>query len=156
MDIVDELIKKFKINVRQIIANSDNTMEDVRNEAYIVLSENFSNIMDNERVFINKLKTRCLKFNKYGKRIESKDRWALYNDREDRMVALAENEFNIDEETICMLEDIKEIIGKESYDFLIYYYTYGCKSTANKFKLSEPTVRKRVNEYISMIRRKLC
>lgn len=71
------------------------------------------------------------------------------------MVSLAENEFNIDEDTLCMLEDVKEIIGEESYDFLIYYYTYGCKLTSNKFDISEPTVRKRVNEYIRLLRRRL-
>lgn len=156
MDIVEELIKKFRINISQIIANSDNTMEDVRNEAYIVVDENFSSIMNNERVFINKLKTRCLKFNKYSRRIESKDRWSLYNDREDRMVSLVENEFNIDEDTICILEDIKEIVGEDSYNFLIYYFTYGSELTSRKYRISIPTVRKRIKEYVRYVRRKLC
>ena len=67
---VNELIKKFRININQIVTNSDNTIDDVENEAFIVLSENYNEIMNNNRVFINELKKKCLKFNKYGKRIE--------------------------------------------------------------------------------------
>ncbi len=51
----EQLIKKFRININQIIANSDNTMDDIRNEAYLVVADNYSSIQKNERVFINEL-----------------------------------------------------------------------------------------------------
>ena len=65
LHIVNELIKKFRININQIVTNSDNTIDDIENEAFIVLSENYNEIMNNNRVFINELKKKCLKFNKY-------------------------------------------------------------------------------------------
>lgn len=156
VNIVNTLISKFIINVNQIINNSDNTMEDIKNEAYIVVDNNYSRIKENERVFINELKTRCLKFNKYGKRIESKERWKEFNNREEAMVEQFNNEYDINEDVLCQLLDVKEIIGEESYKFLIDYYNFGSKETSLRYHISEPTVKKRVNEMISKVRRKLC
>lgn len=156
VNIVNTLISKFIINVNQIINNSDNTMEDIKNEAYIVVDNNYSRIKENERVFINELKTRCLKFNKYGKRIESKERWKEFNNREEAMVEQFNNEYDINEDVLCQLLDVKEIIGEESYKFLIDYYNFGSKETSLRYHMSEPTVKKRVNEMISKVRRKLC
>lgn len=156
VNIVNTLISKFIINVNQIINNSDNTMEDIKNEAYIVVDNNYSKIKENERVFINELKTRCLKFNKYGKRIESKERWKEFNNREEAMVEQFNNEYDINEDVLCQLLDVKEIIGEESYKFLIDYYNFGSKETSLRYHISEPTVKKRVNEMISKVRRKLC
>ena len=156
VDIVNTLISKFIINVNQIINNSDNTMEDIKNEAYIVVDNNYTRIKENERVFINELKTRCLKFNKYGKRIESKERWKEFNNREEAMVEQFNNEYDINEDVLCQLLDVKEIIGEESYKFLIDYYNFGSKKTSLRYHISEPTVKKRVNEMISKVRRKLC
>lgn len=156
VNIVNTLISKFIINVNQIINNSDNTMEDIKNEAYIVVDNNYSRIKENERVFINELKTRCLKFNKYGKRIESKERWKEFNNREEAMVEQFNNEYDINEDVLCQLLDVKEIIGEESYKFLIDYYNFGSKETSLRYHISEPTVKKRVNEMISRVRRKLC
>lgn len=156
VNIVNTLISKFIINVNQIINNSDNTMEDIKNEAYIVVDNNYSRIKENERVFINELKTRCLKFNKYGKRIESKERWKEFNNREEAMVEQFNNEYDINEDVLCQLLDVKEIIGEERYKFLIDYYNFGSKETSLRYHISEPTVKKRVNEMISKVRRKLC
>ena len=156
VNIVNTLISKFIINVNQIINNSDNTMEDIKNEAYIVVDNNYTRIKENERVFINELKTRCLKFNKYGKRIESKERWKEFNNREEAMVEQFNNEYDINEDVLCQLLDVKEIIGEESYKFLIDYYNFGSKETSLRYHISEPTVKKRVNEMISKVRRKLC
>lgn len=156
VNIVNTLISKFIINVNQIINNSDNTMEDIKNEAYIVVDNNYSRIKENERVFINELKTRCLKFNKYGKRIESKERWKEFNNREEAMVEQFNNEYDINEDVLCQLLDVKEIIGEESYKFLIDYYNFGSKETSLRYHISEPTLKKRVNEMISKVRRKLC
>lgn len=156
VNIVNTLISKFIINVNQIINNSDNTMEDIKNEAYIVVDNNYTKIKENERVFINELKTRCLKFNKYGKRIESKERWKEFNNREEAMVEQFNNEYDINEDVLCQLLDVKEIIGEESYKFLIDYYNFGSKETSLRYHISEPTVKKRVNEMISKVRRKLC
>lgn len=63
---VNSLISKFKINVNQIISNSDHDREDILNESYLVVQEHYDKIVKNERVFINELKTRGLKFNKYN------------------------------------------------------------------------------------------
>ena len=156
VNIVNTLISKFIINVNQIINNSDNTMEDIKNEDYIVVDNNYTRIKENERVFINELKTRCLKFNKYGKRIESKERWKEFNNREEAMVEQFNNEYDINEDVLCQLLDVKEIIGEESYKFLIDYYNFGSKETSSRYHISEPTVKKRVNEMISKVRRKLC
>lgn len=156
VNIVNTLISKFIINVNQIINNSDNTMEDIKNEAYIVVDNNYTRIKENERVFINELKTRCLKFNKYGKRIESKERWKEFNNREEAMVEQFNNEYDINEDVLCQLLDVKEIIGEERYKFLIDYYNFGSKETSLRYHISEPTVKKRVNEMISKVRRKLC
>lgn len=156
VNIVNTLISKFIINVNQIINNSDNTMEDIKNEAYIVVDNNYSRIKENERVFINELKTRCLKFNKYGKRIESKERWKEFNNREEAMVEQFNNEYDINEDVLCQLLDVKEIIGEESYKFLIDYYNFGSKETSLRYHISEPTAKKRVNEMIYKVRRKLC
>ena len=153
LSVVNELIKKFRINVNQIIANSDNTMEDIINESFIVVSDNYEQIKDNDRVFINELKTRCLRFNKYGRRIESKERWEKYNELEQRMVENFRNILNIDEDILCLIVDIKNIIGENNYIFLLDYFTYTGKVVSKKYGISEPTMRKRVSELIEKLRR---
>lgn len=152
---VDNLINKFKININQIIRCSDNTINDVKNEAFIIVFNNLNKIQENERVFINELKTKCLKFNKYGKRIESKERFEKFNDYEIRMVEDTENNLNIDEDKICYLLDIKNIIGDKNYNFLIEYYGMGCDFICTKYHISKDLARKRVSNLIKEIRCKL-
>lgn len=156
LDIVNSLIRKFRINVNQIIANSDNTIEDVTNEAYIVVDENLSKIMKNERVFINELKTRCLKFNKYGKRIESKDRWEVFNSREEDMTNTISTSYSINEDMLCLKLDIKDVVGEENYNFLLDYFSYPKAYMSLKYKISEPTINKRAKKLIDKLRRELC
>lgn len=156
LDIVNSLIRKFRINVNQIIANSDNTIEDVTNEAYIVVDENLSKIMKNERVFINELKTRCLKFNKYGKRIESKDRWEVFNSREENIANTIATSCTINEDMLCLKLDIKDVVGEENYNFLLDYFSYPKAYMSLKYKISEPTINKRAKKLIDRLRRELC
>lgn len=156
LTVVNELINKFKKNINQIISNSDNTFEDIKNEAFIVVNDNYSKILDNEKVFVNELRTRCLKFNKYGKRIERKERWEVFNNREKELTLECKNNLDIDEDLFCELEDIKNYLGEYNYNFLIYYYTYGCKETSEKYNMKEPNVRKRVSLLIKDVRRELC
>ena len=153
LDVVNELIKKFRINVNQILANSDNTMEDIINESFIVVSDNYDQIKNNDRIFINELKTRCLRFNKYGRRIESKERWEKYNELEKRMIENFRNMLNIDEDILCLIIDIKNIIGENNYIFLLDYFTYTGKVVSKKYGISEPTMRKRAYELIEKLRR---
>lgn len=152
---VDNLINKFKININQIIRCSDNTINDVKNEAFIIVFNNLNKIQENERVFINELKTKCLKFNKYGKRIESKERFEKFNDYEIRMVEDTENNLNIDEDKICYLLDIKNIVGEENYKYLIEYYGMGSDFICTKYHISKDLARKRVSNLIKEIRSKL-
>lgn len=156
LSVVNNMIQKFRININQIIANSDNTIEDIINESCIVIKEHKEAIECNNNVFINELRKKCLRFNKYGKRIESKERWKEFNNREEAMVEQFNNEYDINEDVLCLLLDVKEIIGEESYKFLIDYYNFGSKETSLRYHISEPTVKKRVNEMISKVRRKLC
>lgn len=153
LSVVNSLIKKFKINVNQIIMNSDNTLEDIVNEAFIVVSENKEDIDNNKNVFINELRKRCLRFNKYGKRIESSERWKVFNDREERLQYDFGNNQDLDEDFICDIETIKTLISKEDYEYLIYYYSYGYKLTAKKYSLKEETARKRATNLIKKIRK---
>lgn len=156
LSVVNNMIQKFRININQIIANSDNTIEDIINESCIVMKEHKEAIECNNNVFINELRKKCLRFNKYGKRIESKKQWEIFNNREQAMVEQFNNEYDINEDVLCQLLDVKEIIGEESYKFLIDYYNFGSKETSLRYHISEPTVKKRVNEMISKVRRKLC
>lgn len=149
---LDYLIKHFYINIRQIINNSDNTLEDVKNDAYIVLYEHYDEIMNDDNVFINELRKRCLKFNKYNKRIETKAKWEEFNNLEERMSYELDTYSKIDEDTICSIADLENIIGKDSLDFLIYYYNYGYEKTALQYNLSPDNTRKRVSLLIKRIR----
>lgn len=150
LSMVNMMINKFRININQIIANSDNTIDDIVNEAFIVIEENKNEIEKNQRVFINELKTRCLKFNKYGKRIESKKRWEEFNDRENSIDLV--NNLDINEDLICIMNDVKQIIGKENYDFLIDYYSYGVEKTANKYKSTYGATKRKASYLVNKIR----
>ena len=103
LDFTNSLLNKFNININQIIRCSDNTLSDIKNEAFIVVFENLNKIKHNERTFINELKTKCLKFNKYGKRIESKDRFERFNHYENEMIETKINDLDLDEDTLCTL-----------------------------------------------------
>lgn len=156
LSVVNNMIQKFRININQIIANSDNTIEDIINESYIVMKEHKEAIECNNNVFINELRKKCLRFNKYGKRIDSKKQWEIFNNREEVMVEQFNNEYDINEDVLCQLLDVKSILGEENYKFLIDYYNLGSKETSLRYHISEPTVNKRVKEMISRVRRKLC
>ncbi len=39
IETVHNMINRFKININQIIRNSDNTMEDIENESFLVLHD---------------------------------------------------------------------------------------------------------------------
>lgn len=155
LEFTDKLLRKFKININQIIRCSDNTLEDIRNEAFIVVFGNLSSVEENERVFINKLKSNCLKFNKYGKRIESKDRFEKFNEYENKLVEEENNSLDLDEEKLCTLLDIQNLISKKDYEFLIDYYSLGCELTSVKYNINKDLTRKRVSNLIKEIRSKL-
>ena len=142
LNMVDKLIKKFRINITQIINNSDNEYEDIKNEAYIVVHDNYDKIIKDERVFINELRNSCLRFNKYNVRITEKERWERYNMLEERLSYDFKNELEINEDVIVGLETIKRYVTQPEYDFLIYYTTYGGKLTSERYNMRENTVRK--------------
>lgn len=152
VDFTNSLLKKFKINIDQILRCSDNTMEDIKNEAFIVVFDNFDSIKSNERLFINKLKSNCLKFNKYGKRIESKERFNRFNEYENRLIKDTENTLDLDEDLLCSIIDIKNYLSKEDYDFLIEYYGIGCEYVSDKYNISKELARKRVSNLLKKIR----
>lgn len=152
LSMVNSMIQKFNKNVKQILANSDNTIDDIVSEAFIVLEEHKKEIENNQNVFINELRNRCLKFNKYGKRIESKKRWELFNDRECEYQDRIKNNLNINEDLICYIETIKTIINKDDYDFLIFYYGNDGKRTSEKYNMTEMQVRNRVHYLVNKIK----
>lgn len=152
VDFTNSLLKKFKINIDQILRCSDNTMEDIKNEAFIVVFDNFDSIKSNERLFINKLKSSCLKFNKYGKRIESKERFNRFNEYENRLIENTENTLDLDEDLLCSIMDVKNYLSKEDYDFLIEYYGIGCEYVSDKYNISKELARKRVSNLLKKIR----
>ena len=155
LNMVDRLIKKFRININQIINNSDNEYEDVKNEAYIVLNDNYDRIVKDEKVFINELRNSCLKFNKYNTRITEKERWERYNILEERLVHNYKNELEINEDVIVGIESIKKYITQYEYDFLIYYVVHGGRITSDKYNISESTVRKRFELIKKRIRKEM-
>lgn len=142
---LDYLLQHFHINIHQIINNSDNTFDDIKNEGYIVLHEHYNEIEKDNKVFINELRKRCLKFNKYNRRIDTKAKWEEFNNLEENL----RNEVNlysqIDEDTLCSIADIENIVGKSNLEFLIYYYNYGYAKTALQYNLSPDTTRKRAS-----------
>lgn len=155
LKLLDKLLKDFHINIQQIIKNSDNEYEDIKNEAYIVLYENYDEILKDKRVFINKLKAKCLKFNKYGKRIESAERWKYFNDKELQMDEQSEKQKEINENHLCILLDVKRIVGDDNYNFLIDYYSLGYKETSIKYEISPDLTRKRVSLLLDKIRKEM-
>lgn len=155
LNMVDKLIKKFRINVTQIINNSDNEYDDIKNEAYIVVNDNYDRIVKDEKVFINELRNSCLKFNKYNTRITEKDRWEKYNALEERLAYDFKNNLDINEDIIVGIEAVKKCVTQFEYDFLIYYVTYGGKSTSDKYNISESTVRKRFELIKKRIRKEM-
>lgn len=155
IETVHNMINRFKININQIIRNSDNTMEDIENESFLVLHDFFDKIKENEKVFINELRSRCLKFNKYGRRLDNKDDWERFNRYEESLQYEYKNAMEIDEDLILGIHIIKEKICEEEYSFLIYYFRYGQGETSKKYNLKEGTVRKKVHSLISKIKKEL-
>lgn len=152
LSIINEMIQKFRININQILANSDNTIEDIINESCIVLREHKEAIEENNNVFINELRKKCLRFNKYGKRIDNKKQWEVFNNREDALKYEYDNPLNINEDLICYIETIKTIINKDDYDFLIFYYGNDGKRTSEKYNMTEMQVRNRVHYLVNKIK----
>lgn len=152
LSLIDEMIDKFRININQILANSDNTIEDILSESFIVLEEYKQDIERNNNVFINELRKRCLKFNKYGKRIDSKKQWEIFNNREESMKYSYKNNLDIDEDLICSMITIKEIIGESDYNFLIFNYSHTIKETAKHYNLNESAVQRKVKKLVDRIK----
>lgn len=155
LELLDILLRKFNINIRQIINNSDNTFEDIRNEGYIVLYEHYDDIIKDNNVFINELRKKCLRFNKYGKRIDTKSKWEEYNALEDTMNNISNSYTQINEDLLCSMCDIKDLIGEDNYKFLIDYYGLGYKKTAEKYNISSHLSRKRASLLIEKIRKRI-
>lgn len=153
LELLDILLRKFNINIRQVINNSDNTFEDIRNEGYIVLYEHYDDIIKDNNVFINELRKKCLRFNKYGKRIDTKSKWEEYNALEDTMNNISNSYTQINEDLLCSMCDIKDLIGEDNYKFLIDYYGLGYKKTAEKYNISSHLSRKRASLLIEKIRK---
>lgn len=153
LSVINNMIQKFRINVNQILANSDNTIEDIINESCIVLQEHKKAIDENNNVFINELRKRCLKFNKYGRRIDSKKQWEIFNNREEALQYEYRNPLDINEDVICGINDVKKIISKDEYNFLMDYYSYGGNYTAKKYNIKEDLVRKRVSLLIKKLKK---
>ena len=153
LELLDILLRKFNINIRQIINNSDNIFEDIRNEGYIVLYEHYDDIIKDNNVFINELRKKCLRFNKYGKRIDTKSKWEEYNALEDTMNNISNSYTQINEDLLCSMCDIKDLIGEDNYKFLIDYYGLGYKKTAEKYNISSHLSRKRASLLIEKIRK---
>lgn len=153
IELVDELMKKYHINIRYIMNNSDNDMEDIKVESYIIVQENFDKLKECDKCFIPLLKKSCLKNNKYGKRIESKDRWEKFNELERDIPNRVETYSEIDEDKFCCLEAIKSLLTEEQYYFLLYFYAYGCASTAKKYKKSEDTIYNKVHKLVKKIQK---
>lgn len=145
LEMTESLIKKFIINIIQIINNSDNEMEDMLGEAYLVVYENYKIILSNERVFINELKKKCLRNNKYGKRIESSKRWTYFNQLEESLPERMGYSFEINTDKIVGLDTIKQYVSKDEYDFLIYYYDWGLNKTASEYDIKPGACRQRVH-----------
>ena len=144
LELTETLIKKFIINVRQIVNNSDHEMEDMFGEAYLVVYENYEKIISNERIFINELKTKCLRHNKYGKRIESSSRWQYFNQLEETLPERIGYSFEINTDMIVGLDAIRQYLSKDEYDFLLYYYEWGLNKTSKDYNIKPTTCRQRV------------
>lgn len=155
LELSNELIRKFRINIDYILKCSDNSLEDLRNEAFIVVFDNYDRIMENEKVFINELRNKCLKFNKYNRRIESKKLFEKFNEYENKMVIEENNKNDFDEDELCTLLDVQNILGSEDYEFLINYYSLGGKEFAKQLGLNESTLRKRVSDLLKKVRKEL-
>lgn len=150
----NELIKKYSFIISKIISNSDNTIEDIENEAYIITKLNYDRILEDDRVFINELKKCCLKFNKYNRRIETYDCWNKFNNLESNMLSQKEenNKLNINEDRLCFLIVIQTLISKDDYDFLLCYFGYGGEYTSEKYNLSYSNTRTKVHRLINFIK----
>lgn len=51
-----------------------------------------------------------------------------------------------------MLLDVKSLVTKGEYTFLIDYFSFTKKEMCDRYKLSEPTIRKRANNLIARLR----
>ncbi|MGL5100802.1 MAG: hypothetical protein ACRC6B_12375 [Fusobacteriaceae bacterium] len=152
---VNRLLSKFRINVNHIINNTDNTIEDIKSEAYLVLHTNLERIELDERVFINELKNNCLKFNKYNRVMNTKVDWERFNRYEERLQHEYSNGMEIDEDMILGLHLIKDVADEEEYQLLLDYYRYGQKLTSEKYNMKEGTIRKRVFKLIQRLKKEL-
>ena len=118
-----------------------------------VLYEHYDDIIKDNNVFINELRKKCLRFNKYGKRIDTKSKWEEYNALEDTMNNISNSYTQINEDLLCSMCDIKDLIGEDNYKFLIDYYGLGYKKTAEKYNISSHLSRKRASLLIEKIRK---
>lgn len=155
MDTLNNLMNKFRKNINQIISNSDNTIDDVKSESFLVLHDFFDKIKENEKIFINELRTRCLKFNKYNRRLDNKEDWERLNRYEESLQYEYNNPMDINEDLILGIQSVKEVTCEEEFSFLMHYFRYGQKETSIKYDLKEGTVRKRVHTLINRIRKEL-
>ncbi|MGL5963193.1 MAG: hypothetical protein ACRCZ2_02155 [Fusobacteriaceae bacterium] len=152
---VEKYIRKFRINVNYILKNSDNDMDDIRSEAYLILHEFVDSIKENEKVFINELKRRCLRFNKYGKRLDSKSGWERNNRYEKMLQDEYDNEMEIDENLILGIHVIKQIVSEEEYSFLLYYYDNGQEETSKRYGMTTGAIRKKAHVLISRVKKEV-
>lgn len=152
---IKTLLKKFNINIKQILSVSDNTLEDIEQEAHIVFIEFEKEINKNEKVFINELKKRCLSFNKYGKRIDSHKEFDRFNQYEENMINQVHTTSYISEDTILGLAIIKDNCSEEEYNLLLDYHRFGQKLTSIKYNIKESTLRKRICDLQNRIRKKV-
>lgn len=149
-----ELMEKYSFVISKIISNSDNTMDDVKNEAYIVTKLHYDEILEDNKIFINELKKCCLKFNKYSRRIDTIDKWKEFNDLESNMLSQKEqcNNMNIDDDKLCKLITIQTLISDEDYNFLLCYFGYGLEYTSKKYNITESNTRVKVHRLINFLR----
>ncbi|MGL6101314.1 MAG: hypothetical protein ACRC0G_17045, partial [Fusobacteriaceae bacterium] len=152
---VEKYIRKFRINVNHILANSDNDIDDIRIEAYLILHEFVDSIKENEKVFINELKKKCLRFNKYGKRLDSKSGWERNNRYEKMLQDEYDNGMEIDENLILGIHVIKQIISEEEYSFLLYYYDNGQEETSKRYGMTIGAIRKKVHSLTSRAKKEV-
>ncbi|MEG0151655.1 MAG: hypothetical protein RR744_00550 [Cellulosilyticaceae bacterium] len=145
LTLTDELIKKFIINIKQIVSNSDNEIGDIIGEAYLVVYSNYESILQNERVFINELKKKCLRNNKYGKRIESSDRWKYFNQLEESLPKRMDYAYEINVDYIVNLDAIRKHISDDEYSFVLSYYDLGMVKFSEKNNISPNACRQKVH-----------
>lgn len=152
---IEILLKQFSKNVQQIILVSDHEYEDIVNESYLVYYEHKDRIHENKNVFINELRKKCLKFNKYGKRLDCKRDFERFNQYESEMVDEVDTETESKENDIVDLISIQSVCTEDEYNFLLNYYRYGQTKCSEIYNIKVSTLRKRVFDLQNKIKKKL-